>query len=280
MTAMWKESRLRTALTLTLTVLALRRPVVTLLLLLIPDAARNPAAYYAAVSVQEALMWGLPALLLRPWNARPRPEGKSLGLGLCAAVFLGAAGQWVLSVVTDAWCRAFPWPTTGMMMPGNPAQWALAVLALVIVPALTEEAFFRGGLLGALGESTSPVKAFALSTLIFSLMHGSMAALPAHLVISALCTLVMLRWGRVSLCVVMHLCYNGTALILEATGAENIVPVTWVLAALILAAAVLLVRGLERGARGKRMSRGDAALCGLILTGTALMYLPDWLRVF
>ena len=91
------------------------------------------------------------------------------------------------------------------------AAW-LAMLATVPVAALCEEALFRGCVTTHLTDALRPGAACALSVLLFALPHGSVTGLPGHLLISLLCTLLMMSTGRVLGPILAHLGYNAMAL--------------------------------------------------------------------
>ena len=63
----------------------LRLPVGLAVGRLVPGTAEDPAAYYAALMLQEILLWGLPALLMRPWRGVAE---KNPSAGLCFAALL------------------------------------------------------------------------------------------------------------------------------------------------------------------------------------------------
>lgn len=77
--------------------------------------------------------------------------------------------------------------------------------------------------------------AFAVSVLLFALMHGSMAGLPAHMLISMLCTLLMMATGRLWAPVLAHLGFNAAALAVPYLSGSP-----WLLAALIPPACLML----------------------------------------
>ena len=58
------------ALMVTLGVMLLRLPVGWGIQQLLPNPQGDPALYYAALILQEMLLWGLPALLMLPFRSR------------------------------------------------------------------------------------------------------------------------------------------------------------------------------------------------------------------
>ncbi|MBR2717693.1 MAG: CPBP family intramembrane metalloprotease [Clostridia bacterium] len=267
------NGKTRKALLVTLGVMLLRLPVGWGIQLLLPNPEGDPAIFYAALILQETLLWGLPALLLLPWRSRRLAVRSKCGNLCVAAVFMGLAAQWALMALTPRWVAFTGASQAAIMLPQNEIQWALAVLALVVIPAVTEEAFFRGGLLTGLCDTTSALNATLLTTVIFALMHGSLAGFPAHMAVSLLCTLAMMTKGRLRAPIILHMCYNGAALLLRdvSPALTPVLPLALMLAALVL---WMLSRILWRG-RYRRVSWQEGVMLGVIILGAAAMYLPE-----
>lgn len=263
----------RNALLVTLGVMLLRLPVGWGIQLLLPNPEGDPAIFYAALILQEMLLWGLPALVMLPWRSR-RLVVQERSTALCvAAVFLGFVAQAALMALTPRWVALTGAKQANILLPQNEIQWVLAVLALVVIPAIAEEAFFRGGLLTGLCDSMSALSAMLLTTVIFALMHGSLAGFPAHMAVSLLCTLAMMTKGRLRAPIILHMCYNGAALLLRdvSPALTPVLPLALMLAALVL---WMLSRILWRG-RYRRVSWQEGVMLGVIILGAAAMYLPE-----
>ena len=130
---------------------------------------------------QEALLIGLPALLMRRGrSARTGTMLLSIGLLLCAAV-LGLAMRALATPLTQLWGNFLSAPDSQIAAADSAGKWCLQLLALAVLPAVLEEALFRGVVLQTLLDSGSRFGAGLLTTLFFSLLHGNLAALPAHL---------------------------------------------------------------------------------------------------
>lgn len=261
------------ALLTTLSVMLLRLPAGWGIQLLLPNPEGDPALFYAGLILQETLLWGLPALLMLPWRSRRlMVREKSLGLSL-AAVFIGFIAQLALMALTPRWVELTGAEQATILLPQNEIQWVLAVLALVVIPAVAEETFFRGGLLTGLCDSMSALNAMLLTTVIFALMHGSLAGFPAHMGVSLLCTLSMMTRGRLRAPIILHMCYNGAALLLRNAPAA-LVPALPL--GLILAAAALwmLSQIIWRG-RFRRLRTAEGVALGVIILGAAALYLPE-----
>lgn len=268
-----RVDKTRNALLVTLGVMLLRLPVGWGIQLLLPNPEGDPAIFYAALILQEMLLWGLPALVMLPWHSR-RLVVRGRSTALCvAAVFLGFIAQAALMALTPRWVALTGAKQANILLPQNEIQWVLAVLALVVIPAIAEEVFFRGGLLTGLCDSMSALNATLLTTVIFALMHGSLAGFPAHLGVSLLCSLAMMSHGRLRVPVVLHMCYNGAALLLRNAPADLMpaLPLGMILAA---AALWMLSQILWRG-RFRRVRMADGVLLGVIILGAAALYLPE-----
>lgn len=268
-----RVDKTRKALLVTLGVMLLRLPVGWGIQLLLPNQEGDPALFYATLILQEALLWGLPALLMLPWRTRRlviRPGGFGLCLG---AVAVGFAAQGALMALTPRWVALTGAEQATVLLPQNEIQWVLAVLALVVIPAVAEECFFRGGVLTGLCDGMSTLNAMVLCTMIFALMHGSLAGFPAHMGISLLCSLAMVARGRLRVPILLHMGYNGAALLLcYASVADG----TALALALLLAAGTMwmLSQILWRG-RTRRLGLMDSVLLGAVLLGAAALYLPE-----
>ena len=138
---------------------------------------------------QEALLIGLPALLMRRGrSARTGTMRLSIGLLLCAAV-LGLAMRALATPLTQLWGNFLSAPERQIAAADSAGEWCLQLLALAVLPAVLEEALFRGVVLQTLLDSGSRFGAWLLTTLFFSLLHGNLAALPAHLLFGGALTL-------------------------------------------------------------------------------------------
>lgn len=263
----------RVALLTTLGVMLLRLPVGWGIQLLLPNAQEDPAIFYARLIIQELLLWGLPALIMLPWRTRRLVVDKRwVKVSLCAVV-IGLMAQMALMAVTDWWTGLTGSAGAVMLLPQNEIQWVLAVLALVVIPALTEEAFFRGGLLTGLCDSMNFVPAAALTTLIFALMHGSLGGFPAHLGVSLLCSLAMLCRGRLRVPVLIHMSYNASALLLR-NAQPSLMPAL-PLGLILVAAAMWMCGEVIWRRRFRRVRIADAGLVCAIVLGAAAMYIPE-----
>ena len=102
---------------------------------------------------QEALLIGLPALLMRRGrSARTGTMRLSIGLLLCAAV-LGLAMRALATPLTQLWGNFLSAPDSQIAAADSAGKWCLQLLALAVLPAVLEEALFRGVVLQTLLDS-------------------------------------------------------------------------------------------------------------------------------
>lgn len=81
------------------------------------------------------------------------------------------------------------------------------IFLFCLVPAFTEEYMFRGALLHSWG-GMGRIKAVLLTSLLFSLMHGNLSALPAYMIIACVLGGMTVRSKSVIPSMVTHFCYN------------------------------------------------------------------------
>ena len=205
-------SKTRKVLLILLGLALVKRPADVMLAALLPDPSVEALPQLIGGMVMTLLLMGLPAWLLRPWTSlrltRTRNVWTDLVVGALAAVLVRMA----MAPVDAAWQSMLGVSSGGLTMPDNLTVTLLKIAALAIVPALAEEAFFRGALLTGLLDGSRRVTAVLLTTLTFALMHGNAAVLPSLLAASTLLTLLMLQSGRIAVPVTAHFFYNISAL--------------------------------------------------------------------
>ncbi len=205
-------TRTRRALLALLTLALLKRPADVLLAAMLPDAAVNPLPGRIAGMAAALLLLGLPAWLLCPWTSANLPRAKSPWPGMGLAVMAALLARAAMSPVDAAWQSFIGIAPDALPVPNSLSAAIAYAAALAVIPAVAEEAFFRGALLTALTEGCRRGGAVLIVSLAFALMHGSAANLPSLLVISLLLTLLMLHTGRIAVPMAAHLVYNLSAL--------------------------------------------------------------------
>jgi len=191
----------------------LSHPVALLLAAMLPDASVNPVPQCIGGMLATILLVGVPAWLLRPWTSIRLPQKKSDWPGVGLAVIAGLLTRAAMSPVDTAWQGWLGLAPDALPVPETLPVAMLYIMALVVVPAVAEEAFFRGALLTGLLEGGRRITATVLTTAAFALMHGSAANLPGLLAISLVLTLMMLHTGRITAAVTAHFFYNISALL-------------------------------------------------------------------
>jgi len=240
--------------------------------LFIPEAQWDPTAYYAVSIVQELLLFGVPALLMRPWHSSRIEQQPTPHLVCLGAFVLGYSLQVALWPVNEWWMNLTGSPPSYLPMPENPADWLLMLAGMTVVPALAEEAFFRGGLLSGLLKKGGGKSAAVLTALFFALMHMQPGGLIAHLISSFLFTVMMLRWGRIHMPVLAHFGFNLAALTASMLGCG--MPESIASMLLVLVLLYKLMPGISWIEQGERRSAGQvigaAALLMLLGAGYVL----------
>lgn len=166
----------------------LERSVLTLLVsgimgLLQPGASLAHAAGFGEVSVVllQTLV-GIGALALPLWwlLCTTRLQAKDMRImiptawspGFCLPVFLGLANFG--NLLGGLLCRVFGIEQPGTLLAAGGMELFVQFLSLCLVPAVTEELFFRGALQGLLRPSGSAAAIFG-TALLFGLLHLDLA---------------------------------------------------------------------------------------------------------
>lgn len=195
------------ALTATL-IIALLMPLVSCFVpMMLPDVSQAPVLVYCASMAQELLLFGLPALLLGCRGKRGVSVGAKLGW-MAAGILCACLAVPALQAASGWWREVSDVPNRYLPQTRGAGERLLQLIALAVVPAIAEEAFFRGALLGALRKSCHPVTAVLLSAGAFALMHGSLGGLLSHLAIGLILSLLMWHSGSLLVPVTAHLAYN------------------------------------------------------------------------
>jgi membrane protease YdiL (CAAX protease family) len=100
-----------------------------------------------------------------------------------------------------------------MMRIDGPVRAITVPLAIVVVPAVSEELLFRGLLLRALAARQSRVRALLLTSLLFGVFHLEPIALPYSFVAGLVLGAVALRTGSVLPSIALHAAFNAAPLL-------------------------------------------------------------------
>jgi membrane protease YdiL (CAAX protease family) len=169
----------------------------------------------------EVLAFGLPPLLairltradwrytLR-WQAAPWP--------VLVPVLLAAPALSVLLLYVQAyWGRYWSQllPTSGgpslsdVLQADTSLQVAGLILLVGVVPAVSEELFFRGFLMRVLGQRWRPALVIGLTTALFALLHFDFYGLPTYILLGVWFGVLAQRSGSLFAPVLAHLLHNG-----------------------------------------------------------------------
>ena len=141
-------------------------------------------------------------------------KGALIGVPLAILLFLGMfMGLGFINNLIAGWLQS-----AGLVVQGTsinlstPWHFICFVIALAILPALSEEIFFRGVLLKGLNK-IKPVYAVLLVSLVFGLYHMSLSKFVYQFIFGAsLCVLYMATESLLS-CIVAHFINNFTVLL-------------------------------------------------------------------
>lgn len=171
---------------------------------------------YVASSVSQAAFFGLPALV---YYGRNRPLLPALRLRridlLCALLIILAAfvGVFAMNWISIYWMMflqslGLSTQTGSETVPRTVEQLRWVLVSLALAPALFEEILFRGFLLPSM-EPLGQRKAVLISGALFALLHGTLEALPVHLLLGFLLAILALRTGSLFAPMLYHVVYNG-----------------------------------------------------------------------
>lgn len=174
---------------------------------------------FAGLAATQGLILAMPVLLalyLKADMARvfrwylPRMRGVAAGVCLWLGALLAAllAGELMM--------RLFPHSRSvfeGLtrVLKGDNLPLTLAVVALL--PAVCEEAFFRGFIFSALRGADKPWSAIAVSSLMFALFHLQPARMPATFILGVALALAAYGTGSLWVPVLMHFLNNAVGVL-------------------------------------------------------------------
>jgi len=145
-----------------------------------------------------------------------------------AGMVAGIGGCYLVATLVEALMERFlPVPPElreqlrrVIMPPGGPRPFVVDAIVLALLPALCEEALFRGALLGAL-RPAGPVAAVGATALLFGFYHGSIWKMVPTALLGVLLGTVALRARSLWPAVAAHLVNNVLVLVLVRSGWES-----------------------------------------------------------
>lgn len=139
--------------------------------------------------------------------SRPRAAALFPALLIAAAGFLAAnftTTLWLLLLEAFGWAAPAAEAFTGSL--------PLDLFMIALVPGVCEELLFRGMIMGAY-ERRGTWPAIWISALLFTGMHGSVAGIPAQLMLGLVLGYAAASAGSVVVPMVIHICYNAVTVI-------------------------------------------------------------------
>ena len=167
------------------------------------------------------LVFALPALLYYQKRPELQPSLRLFPLDpACVVVIVAASavGMLALNWLSLYWVMilsslGFAVDTGGELISKNGTELIWFLVYGALAPAAFEEVLFRGFLFPAF-ETKGRRAAILLSALLFALLHGSVEALPAHILLGIILSLLMLKTGSLYAPMVYHAAHNGAVMLL------------------------------------------------------------------
>lgn len=170
------------------------------------------------------------------------PVGSSRGGAAVAAIVgaypLGILGdglsRLVQALLEDVWDAAPPAANIDLIVStlteGPLIERAVFALMVALVGPVLEELIFRGFLWRAVDGDRRPLRAVALTSVLFALFHGEISQGVGTLPLGAFLCLLRWRTGSLRLCFAAHCVNNTAAVVLVTAGAWGTSASNWELA--------------------------------------------------
>jgi membrane protease YdiL (CAAX protease family) len=183
----------------------------------------------AVTMVMEVILFfGMVVFLVSRWHSS-RPLAY-LSFRKPAALDIVLAGVGAVAIVpvaelVDRWSYVL-FPTlrdlsggeSSLLSAVTPWQAVLVVAAVSLTPALCEETFFRGWLLGTLRRRLGPVPAITIQAVLFSLFHVSPLSIVALALVGVYLGWLFDRCGTIFASMTAHGLYNATIIVFVNAG--------------------------------------------------------------
>jgi len=132
---------------------------------------------------------------------------------------LAVLGVFFVNDITVLWCiplqkLGFDVFTTSLPVASSTGELMLSVITIAVLPAISEEFLFRGAVLSAF-ESEGTKRAMWMSSLMFMLMHGSIAGAPTQIILGMLLAYLVIWTNSIYAGLIYHTVHNATSVILE-----------------------------------------------------------------
>ncbi len=160
---------------------------------------------------------GLCGVYVYRYEPRVKGDGNSLtGVPMKYMMWVMLVAVWLFGQVTAAYVLEKTGDANFMeyqsALSGEASVWLSVLLTLVAAP-LCEEMMLRG-LVQDCWSRINPWFGVLGSTVVFSMMHGTLVHLPSTFLMGLMAAVVYASTGRIWLSVVLHVGYNGAASIL------------------------------------------------------------------
>lgn len=157
-----------------------------------------------------------------------RPKMKSIltaVLTACIGVYAAnSVGIWWLLLLERMGGTLYE---ASVPIPGSGQELIFSIAVVGIVPGICEELFFRGGMMGA-WERKGTKKALVITSILFTLLHGSIQGFPAQLMMGFVLGYILLLTDSLYVSMAYHAAHNSLTMILtylgQAGGAQTADP--------------------------------------------------------
>ena len=149
-------------------------------------------------------------------------------------VVMAVSGQFVMSLLNLPVARIVS-RSASVFVPVTVGETAAALLATAVLPGIFEEFWMRGIVLSVY-ERRSTVVAVAFTTIMFALLHGSLAKLPGVLFLGFVAAVITIKTNSVYAAMLYHILNNATSVLFSFIAANYRISdtITWTFAAIMV----------------------------------------------
>lgn len=209
---------------------------------------------YALNAVLQVFLFAVPAMIILHANkerfARFRSDLRSVNMNVVGYSALCAVSVSVVAALVTVFWAPILQDLTGYTAPDIPLpqvqdarDWAVLLMSVAVIPAVSEELFFRAMLQGGLLRRW-PRAGLWIVAAVFAALHMQWDALPALLLLGVLLGFMYQAFGFFA-AALLHGMYNAVVQVMSVQGAG----ITMGMIYLCVLAFILSVRGLKKEAR-------------------------------
>ena len=206
--------------------------------LFFPVSLDQSTLIYTASTIQQIFVLALPVIIYAARHdgvdqaMRLNPPRLDMMLYAVTAALFGVmlsnciSTWWLLLVESlGGWLY-----TSSIPIPTNVDELTATILLAGVMPGVCEELLFRGGLMGA-WERRGTLKAVAITSVLFALLHGSILGLPVQLMMGFALGFVLIVSDSLYVSMTFHTVYNSVTILLsylslQLTGGEPVEALT------------------------------------------------------